>query len=695
MEEEDQLISETLSPKDKIKHRAYLQNTGKLNTPPDIKYNKLKLSKGQYLQNTSIGKSKYDEGLTFAELDQSNIKESVDEHRAQNQGWATKASAGIARAGTKAAIEIAKLAPTVAGIVASPFAEDGQGWETAFNNAGHKALNALNETVNEELLPVYVKKAVRDGNLLTNLTSIDFWATEGADGVGFMAAMFAPGAILKAVGGANKFKAIMGGFEKGRELMQSAANLGLKADEIGITMFNTLAEAGAESGSQMEAMNKSKPEYIKNFISQGNTPEKAEQMFNEQKARVGRDSFVLNMALLSGTNFVNTKMLGLAGDQATNKAGNFALRNAEGNIIESVATRGLLDRFKDAPKNFGKMLLNEGFVEEGTQSTIEGYLSKEAKQGKLSDSLYDDISISGLATEYADMLTTTEGQKAIALGGILGYGSVAIRSAHQLATGKGTDADQEITRVNDLLAKGKAASNAYFARVNPDIYKRTEEIDPETGENGYVLVNGKKVIDPVLREQFLVNAQLTEEQGKLWDYAEQTGNEQLRESLQNVAEARFIESFIGDSSDGMNILKEHLKDNDNIPEERKKSIIKKAEALQKSNEQFLSYSQPVLNLKNEDATELDRQMTFKRLSDINKKNTLDKLYSEERLEAANKEIKELLSQHGLDESVKENNPLYQQLVQRDIRFEKPLKDESYHRSELDRIKESNLDDKFE
>ena len=658
---------------------------------------------GVLATNTDYGNSIYDENLNWgADVNSDDVKSSINEHRAQNQGWGAKASVGIARAGVKAGVEIAKLAPTIGGIIASPFAEDGQSWETAFNNAGHKALNVLNEDINNELLPVYVKKAVSEGNLWDNLSSIDFYATEGADGLGFMLSMFAPGAALKALGGANKFKGLLSGFEKGRNFMSKAANVGLKADEIGITFANTFAEAAAESGSQMEAMNQAKPKYIEQFIKNGATPEEAEVMFNQQKGFIGKESFWMNMGLLAVTNFANTKMLGLAGESATKTVGKQALRDIDGNIVKSVASKTLIDRAKDIPSKAGKMFLNEGFIEEGTQSTIENYLSGKAKKSELTGG-FKDFNLKEFGEEYADMVTTTEGQKAIALGGILGYGSIAARSAKQLALGrtitdsetglptkvKQTDDDLEISRVNRLLAKGIEAE-AYFAQINPDIYKRTDEIDSTTGENKFQIINGKKVIDEVKRDQLLTNIKITEDDSKLWDQAIKDGDTNTIEYLQQVAENRLINSFIADSQDGLNILSEYLKDSV-LPEDRKKSIMEKATVTQKAYEQFISYAQPVLNLKNKDATPEDLQDFYNQLATINKVEVMSKFDSSKALDNHNKKIDDLLSQHGLDRTSLENEKLRSQLEQRDMRFLKEKQLESFHKSKLNEIKQTNLD----
>ena len=75
----------------------------------------------------------------------------------------------------------------------------------------------------------------------------------------------------------------------------------------------------------------------------------------------------------------------------------------------------------------------------------------------------------------------------------------------------------------------------------------------------------------------------------------------------------------------------------------------------------------------------------------NMKNTFDKLYSEEALEPISKEINDLLNQHGLDQSVRENNRELSQLAQKDIRFEKPLTLENFYKQKLKEVEQTNLD----
>ena len=135
--------------------------------------------------NTGINKSTYDSNFNWnAEADYDDIQGSIAEHRAQNQPWLHKAGSGLGRVGVKVLAEVAKMPGMIGGALAAPFAEEGEGWETLVNNSWIKKINQMNEYINSEVLPVYVKKAVEEGNLWDNITSIDFWATEGADGIG-------------------------------------------------------------------------------------------------------------------------------------------------------------------------------------------------------------------------------------------------------------------------------------------------------------------------------------------------------------------------------------------------------------------------------------------------------------------------------------------------------------------------------
>ena len=129
-----------------------------------------------------------------------------NELRASNQSGIEQLGLGLVRAGSKAAQEVSKL-PGVIGGTAQAIAENTEDLisgednnnflDTAFNNNWIKTMDQIGEKINKDLLPVYTKKAVETGDLWDNISSTSFWATDGADGLGFIIGMMAPGAAFE------------------------------------------------------------------------------------------------------------------------------------------------------------------------------------------------------------------------------------------------------------------------------------------------------------------------------------------------------------------------------------------------------------------------------------------------------------------------------------------------------------------
>ena len=109
-------------------------------------------------------------------------------------------------------------------------------------------------------MPVYTGKAVKDGNLMDALKSTSFYATDGADGLGFMLAMLTPDAAFSFMGlGSKMIESLSASMKvvkrlemagKAEEAVTVLKGLGLSGKNIdsilGVTA-NTLAEAGSES----------------------------------------------------------------------------------------------------------------------------------------------------------------------------------------------------------------------------------------------------------------------------------------------------------------------------------------------------------------------------------------------------------------------------------------------------------------
>ena len=228
--------------------------------------------------NTGIGSSDYDKNLSWnANIDEEDVQGSLNEFRANEQSALDHLGIGAVRTVAKAATEVAKLPGVIGGIAMSPFAAENEGFETAFNNQWIKFFDGLNEDV-KEALPVYVKESVANGDFFTKIGSSATWATEGADGAGYMLGALAPGGLFKYFGGAAKIfgtsakAAKLGTFgksmEAGRKVLKAAGITTKNIDQYMIPAFNTIAEAGAESKGVWDGMESRKDEAHAEYMSQ-------------------------------------------------------------------------------------------------------------------------------------------------------------------------------------------------------------------------------------------------------------------------------------------------------------------------------------------------------------------------------------------------------------------------------------------
>ena len=542
-----------------------------------------------------------------------------DELRAYTQGWGSKAASGLGRVAAKTAIEVAKMPGFLGGAVMAPFAEKGQGWETAVNNSWIKSLNNLNEHVNQELLPVYVKKAVSDGDLWANISSIDFWATDGADGIGYIASMLAPGAAFKALGLGSKMMgvtakglALANGESKLNGAVRALTKLGItteKFDVVGTAMANTYFEASAEAGGAMDNFEKSRPEFVQTktlerlqaldlqrrdgiiSIEQYNTLSAeagsfAEKEFDTQKATLGRDMFVSNIGILAIPNLIQSKMLWgkiAPGAGKLTRATNPSITSKIGNRLT----------------NIGGAALSEGVIEEAGQSTVENMFTKSAKQGKLTDSYVNDFNIGELADNYLDTVSSTEGQKAMFLGAFLGGGMSAYHGAKS--------DKQQRKDTNEILDLIDQKGTAFNSIVERDTYKRDE-----AGDIVYDF-NNKPQHDPVKVVEMAMSLQQSEQKNKILEEALEDGDVKTVEKIRNEAARQLIVPFISRGELGISALKQHLdtmskaeenNTEDKVQDNKKftEDIVEQARYMSKQFESYKDFSRELINLNHPTAT---------------------------------------------------------------------------------------------
>jgi hypothetical protein len=621
---------------------------------------------GVLATNTDYGNSKYDKNLNWgADINQNDISGSLNEFRSKEQGIWDTAGAGLGRIGTKVGVELAKTGAAIVGTLVGLAGntsdlitgnDDTDFLEVAFNNDFIKAAEKIQQSVNEEFLPVYVSDTVTNGNFLDKVTSSEFWATDGADGVGYLLSAMAPGAAFKGLGlgnkifgGASKLTALRYGknVETARKFLTKAGLTIDKIDSFTIPAVNTYFEAGAEAKGAGDAIESRKPEFLDNYkmnfdqknpefiqkvsskmealdldrrsgvisdieynllsqnIGEETVNEMAEFAFKEQKGRAMRNTFLTNLAVLAGPNYIQAKLL------YGKNPSKIMLDKITGQAVE----KSVKNTAKQGLKRVGQSFLSEG-SEEVAQTSTEQRNVNNALKNKLSEYAINDIDPFTFGKDFIETLSTTEGQVAGFLGGMLGA-PISIVGGY-----KQDKEDSE--RTERLRAKINGQSTALDDIYNTNLYEQEEYVNPETNET--LLrdkeVNGKKVLIPENVAKVKKALDLQEALSQVYDQAVQDADTDILESLKKQAEFNIISNFIGEEEVTLDALNEHLKtifpvtekmeDGSELSQEQVKqntenkdrisNVITKAKVLQKDLLSFKDMSQSLIRLNNKNAT---------------------------------------------------------------------------------------------
>ena len=657
--------------------------------------------------NTDYGNSDYDENLNWgADINPEDIKGSLNEFRANEQSALDHLGIGSLRTVAKATTEIAKLPGVIGGIAMSPFAAENEGFETAFNNQWIKFFDGLNENV-KEALPVYVKESVANGDFFDKIGSSAFYATEGADGAGYMLGALAPGGLFKYFGGAAKlFGASIKaaklakygeGIEAGRKAIKAAGITINNIDSYMIPAFNTIAEAGAESKGAWDAMESRKGEAHVEYISKlkPNDPrylqaislkneeldqlrrsgeisideynqqsanihnvvaeEMFEKDFKEQKALAAQNTFFKNTVVLAGPNYIQAKLL-------FGKTPSKVLLDK----ISGLGEKSIKNTVKQGVKNFVKGFLPEA-AEEVSQTSVEGRNVEEGLKFKLGDNRMDDYNPLTFGEDFIKTLGTTEGQIAGFLGGIMGA---------PMSTVSGYFQDKSDRKQTERLReKINGASTAYADIKNTNIYEQEEYTNPETGEVDFrdKEVDGKKVFIPENVAKVKKALDLIEKDSNEYDNAVEDGDIEKIEQFRNRGEFNVISNFIGEDEVTLDALHEHLKvafpteTSKDISDEQVKvnktnleridKIMSKAKHLQKDFVSFKDMSASILRINHpgitNESTKEEKEIANKHLEDF--LNRVGNTFLSERAEEY--EAKQVLNKLEKQRLELENNSL--------------------------------------
>ena len=646
-----------------------------------------------------------------------------NELRAQRQPWASKFGKGVTRLGAKIVLEAVKTVGAVGGLAAAPFA-DGDWTDTAFRNSFIKALEGAEEYLNDELIPIYAKKAVTEGNLWENLTSIDFWSTEGADGVGFIVAMLAPGAALKVLNvgnivagttartsrylntvlGKSKYMddAVKSLNRGGKHMFPKTINA--KNLDVGITAtFNTISEAGLEAGHAMKDWEEDLER--RRFLDPSNkeyvSPEEYDHLLSK-KGEIGRNVFLANTAILAGPNLIVSNFL--YGKSATKSLLNNKNRIAKEALPYNLKTgattklgkvqQGLSNsltkfkhtNFRKVIDDYGQAFLREGFWEEGMQDTSSKYFQEMA-----AGEYEGENPFASFLSAYADTVMSVDGQKAIFLGGAFGGTMQARVNSMQRK--------QDKKQHNKIAEFYNERLDQFQAMLSGDLYlKENGKIKFETRPDGTTM----PVIDPVKVKENL--------EGNLASLALQFQIRHLMETNQvEKAHQLLHKNLIAlvtpftQSEMGTEILKEFLEKSEvteNVmeltgksKEQAIKEILDVADSIKDGINNYIDYSESLINF-NEVAKEFE--LTGDQVDLI--RNQLQFLYSNLKgsenyfstvLSQKNELLDKVLLEKGLTRDVLENSESaeYKKLI-KDTRAKEALEDISEIEESLKNTKDA-------
>lgn len=322
-----------------------------------------------------------------------------------------------------------------------------------FDNALVEEMSQWDEGMNETVMGfdtrIYNIAKYTSGSLLDQMATPEFWARDFFDGAAFLASALVPGmaagklAKVVASGKALKMgeavstqlKNISAGKRMGeieKILSTGKANgVALSAKELeslrsivkgvqgmtvkATTAYNTISEAGFEAfdtGRQLRDELAQKrygeafedlPEFWKDQIRKEIAPRQAE-------------TFLWNAGILAAPNYIQSKFFfGTPSDakQVVKSALSSGITETE-ELSKHLAKNYVKSGWKNIGGSVLKGVASEGLWEEGIQSAIQDY---ESRKGR---GLTDSNQVSGILDSYLTGFTTTEGQKAMVLGSLLG-----------------------------------------------------------------------------------------------------------------------------------------------------------------------------------------------------------------------------------------------------------------------------------
>lgn len=523
---------------------------------------------------------KAEEGFSLLNNDVEAL-DTINETKAARQGALELSGKMLYNVGNTILFETAKLPGYLVGAVGAGV-DKMQGKDNAIRNIVDNfwvnGLQSLQEQ-SKELIPVHISKSVQEGNLLDKISSGQWWASTGADGIGFLLSMMLPGQALKTLGIGAKIGTageVLGNNSKwlGKLLTKAGAledvsksgTLALTKgtagaiDSFSAATLNTFAEAAAEGANTFDNVKKQ-------MISNGLSEEEANLKAGDAAAGV----FKANMALLIGSNLLDEAWLwkGFSNVQKTSsnkildqifKKMDDGSRRIDVDTLRSLGNKGWKDALAQGSKNFSRQFAKEGFFEEGAQTTLQQNIEKDG-----SSDLVGNLYNIG-ANYFKDFMSNDELHESIFLGGVLGGGMSIFQTKNEIDNYNrqlnGTSAynadgffDKLLGRKNRNEQKGLKGlfSDNYINNFNSisDIIQKNPDGSFLTSPDGRVVIDETKLAELAESKANIIDAHIK------YDLAIATGDKVAQDALAEVLTFNYLQPFLQQEG-GYEVFKDHI-----------------------------------------------------------------------------------------------------------------------------------------
>ena len=485
------------------------------------------------LGNTDFGNSKYDDLSTKTEHIESGDYEFM---RGERQSALTQIGSGVARVGLKAVVELLKTPAYIYALGEAAMTD--KTLDQTLDNAYLNGLEGAENSWKAAGSPLAVHKSFKSGKggLMDNIASTSFWASEGADGVGYMVGMVGGSYGVGLLGLAPKFAKVA--LKLGVKNALKASSIGAKL-ELGVqTTLNTATESLAEAkgvGDRIrndfkDMLNPESQNY--NPINPATGKNWTEQEVASSIADGSKSTFYLNTLILFGPNMIMNK--NLLGRFNKDKKLLDHFRDGSGKLsINPLLKKQFI---KDYSKALGIAMVSEGAVEEGGQFSIENYEVKRAT-GKTSDNL-----IKGLIKEYGNTWNSLEGQKSILLGSVIG-GLAGVAGQYRK--------NKQLSELKPVINK-MIANNFTGVMDNLDIFERDDNNRIKNDNNNQPVLNEQKAL------AYFYSLANEAGESQVRDLAAFDSNKLLYDYIAHKQFVRWSSQFIQQGDLGLEILDEHI-----------------------------------------------------------------------------------------------------------------------------------------